>query len=227
MDAKKIIIKILNTFENDSGSPNTEYDKIYLYKDGTNNKKQVTLARGFTECGGALWKVFEKYKDLTVNDAVADKLLSYRNRSCTEFLPNNKEFLELIIKTAQTDELFREAQDWVYDELYWNRGYKWFSDNGFKLPLSLGVIQDSFLQSGGMLQFLRNRFNEKTPSNGGDEKKWIKSYLDVRQQWLSTHSRKILNGTIYRTRFFLKEIERDNWNLDKFPIYPNGIRISN
>ena len=76
MSAKSTIIQILNAFENDSGSTKTEYDKIYLYKDGPNKTYQVTLARGFTECGGTLWQVFEEYKKLGENniDETLEKL---------------------------------------------------------------------------------------------------------------------------------------------------------
>ena len=226
MDTKTTIIKILNVFENDSGSPETVYDVIYIYRDGPNKKRQITLGRGYTECGGALWKVFEKYKELADDKKVADQLLAHKKESCSETLPDDKEFLKLIITTAQTDKDFREAEDFVYDSLYWNKGVEWFTNNGFTLPLSLAVIQDSILQSGSILQFLRDRFSEKTPNNGGSEKAWIEQYVKVRQEWLANHKNRVLNGTIYRTKFFLKEIEKDNWNLDKFPIYPNGVKIS-
>ena len=170
--------------------------------------------------------MFEKYKELADDKKVADQLLAHKKESCSETLPDDKEFLKLIITTAQTDKDFREAEDFVYDSLYWNKGVEWFTNNGFTLPLSLAVIQDSILQSGSILQFLRDRFSEKTPNNGGSEKAWIEQYVKVRQEWLANHKNRVLNGTIYRTKFFLKEIEKDNWNLDKFPIYPNGVKIS-
>src|ERR1041385_4495572 len=112
-DIKNKIIRILNVFENDSGSPETEYDKIYLYHDGTNNVKQVTLARGYTECGGALWKVFEYYKEL--GGQHADELLNYKKNSCQGTLPNNKDFLSLIISSAKNEQSMRDAQDKTFD----------------------------------------------------------------------------------------------------------------
>ena len=226
MTTKETIIKILNCFENDSASPNTEYDRIYIYRDGPGKKKQVTLARGYTECGGSLWKVFQEYKNLSGEDSkVADKLLAYRKDSCTEKLPADKEFLKLIINTADSDDRFKRAQDIVYDEVYWAPGQNWWDREGFKLPLSLAVIQDSYLQSGGILDFLRKRFAESTPRGGGDEQKWISEYVSVRQEWLANHRNAVLHGTVYRTNFFTKEIGRSNWNLDMFPIYPNGSRV--
>ena len=226
MTTKEIIIKILNSFENDSGSPETEYDKIYIYHDGPGKKKQVTLARGYTECGGSLWEVFREYKTLSGDDSeIADKLLAYRKDSCTGKLPADKGFLQLVINTADTDDKFKRAQDIVYDKVYWASGQKWFDREGFKLPLSMAVVQDSYLQSGCILDFLRKRFAESTPAGGGDEKKWVSEYVGVRQEWLANHKNQVLRGTTYRTKFFIKEMARSNWDLDILPVYPNGSKV--
>ena len=227
MSVKSTIIEILNCFENDSSSPKTEYDKIYIYHDGTDNKgqqkkKQVTLGRGYTSMGGTLWDVFRAYQTLGGD---AKKLLSFLPQRYDESLASNKDFLSLIIKTAQTDEKLRTAEDQIYDKLYWDVGYNWYTINGFSLPLSLAVIQDTFLQSGSMLSFLTKRFTEKTPAHGGDEKAWIEAYVSTRQKWLANHSNSVLRGTVYRTNFFTKQIENNNWNLDKFPIYPNDTKL--
>lgn len=219
---KEIIIKILNVFE--TGKPNTIYDKIYIYKDGPNQKAQITLARGYTECGGALWKVLEKYK--AKGGMYGDTLLSYKSQSCKEILPNTPKFKNLIISAAQNEQAMRDAQDEVYDELYYAKGEKWAKDNGFTKPLSKLVIQDSFLHSGSILDFLRQRFAAKPPANGGKEEEWIKQYVDARDSWLRNHSNKLLRNTVYRTQFLKDQINNNNWNLDKFPIYPNGVKIS-
>jgi len=219
---KDTIIKILNCFE--TGSAHTDYSSVFKYRDGDNGKKvQVTLGRGFTECGGTLWQVFEHYQKL--GGVNASELLSNKKYSCQENLPYNTNFLNLI-KASKDDELFKKAQDEVYDEVYWAGGATWFKDKGFTLPLSLAVIQDSILQSGSMLQFLMNKFPEVPPVKGGDEKKWIVAYVDARHNWLANHSNKILNNTIYRTKFFEDEIAKNNWNLEMFPIYPNGVKIA-
>lgn len=220
-DKKENIIRVLNAFENDSGSPDTEYDKIYIYGDGPGGVKQVTLARGYTECGGALWKVFEYYK-LTGGEN-ADKLLSYKRYSCKGTLPKDQNFLRLIINSARNEESFREAEDRVFDDLYWNKGVAYFESGGFKENLSLAVIQDSFLHSGGMLRFLTNKFAEKRPVQGGDEKKWITAYVQARLKWLSSAS-KLLRNTVYRPKFFLGEIKKNNWNFD-CPLVANDAKI--
>lgn len=218
---KENIIKILNIFE--QGTAENLYDRIYFYHDGTGNKIQTTLSRGFTECGGSLWEVIKRYKDKGGKNG--DLLLSYKPNSCKEILPNDRKFINLLIESSKSEKIMRDAQDEVYDEVYWKRGQKWFDNNKFTLPLSMAVIQDSFLQSGTMLDFLINRFREKTPKNSGNEKRWIEDYVNVRHNWLKNHSRKVLNNTIYRTRFFKEQIENNNWNLDKFPLKINGVYI--
>ena len=72
--------------------------------------------------------------------------------------------------------------------------------------------------------FLRKRFPEKPPVKGGDEKTWIKQYVDVRHQWLKNHSKKILQNTIYRTQCFKTQIQNNNWNLDQ-PVRANGVNV--
>lgn len=222
MNTKQIIIKILNCFE--TGKPETNYSSIYCYNDGPNDTKQVTLGRGYTE-EGTLWDVFEMYKNL--GGSTADKLLSFKFHKGDQTLAKNKEFLNLIINTAKTDDKFRQAEDEIFDKVYWNKGELWFKAKGFTLPLSLTIIQDSYLQSGSILNFLINKISERVPSEGGDEKDWIENYCRTRKTWLANHSRRILNSTVYRPEFFLKQIENNNWNLDQFPIYPNGIKINN
>ncbi len=222
LDYKPTILKILNVFENDSGSPNTEYDKLYLYGDGPGNIRQVTLARGYTECGGALWKVFEYYA--ASGGKNGEKLLSYKKDSCKGLLARNKEFLNLIISSAREEESMRKAQDDVFDDLYWNPMYKQFTEWGFKEPLSLAVFADSKLHSGGMLKFLMNSFPEKKPAFGGNEEVWIRQYVDARHRWLANHSNRILRGTIYRTSFFKEELNEDNWDLSG-KLAPNGVVI--
>lgn len=219
MNNKELIIKILNCFE--TGKPETDFSSIFIYRDGPNKTRQLTLGRGYVE-SGSLWDVFIKYKELGGKNA--DSLLSRRSEKGKETLPDNKEYINLIISSAK-EESFRKAQDQVFDILYWNKGLDYFNKYGFTLPLSLAVIQDSILHSGSILKFLVNKFDEKKPSDGGSEKVWIKSYIEARQTWLTNHS-KLLANTAYRTKFFLKEIEKGNWNLDKLPIYPNGIKIS-
>jgi len=120
----------------------------------------------------------------------------------------------------------RSTQDEFFDLAYYNPAYEFFTRNGFELPLSMLVIYDSYIHSGGVLTSLRKRFGEYPPAKGGNEKKWITSYVDVRHQWLKYHTNPILRRTIYRTQCFKDQIAEDNWMLDKLPINANGVEVN-
>ena len=98
-------------------------------------------------------------------------------------------------------------------------------EHGFTLPMSMLVIYDSFIHSGSILPFLRKKFAEPVPAQGGDEKKWIGEYVKARHKWLAGHSKPILRKTIYRTNCYLGEIEGKNWHLTVLPIRMNGIAV--
>jgi hypothetical protein len=119
----------------------------------------------------------------------------------------------------------RATQDKFFDQVYFQPAQKWADSNGFTLPMSMLVIYDSFIHSGGILSFLRARFSELPPTRGGDEKTWILQYVDVRHKWLSTHSKAVLRASSYRTRDLLREIRRGNWDLSLLPIIANGTPV--
>jgi chitosanase len=220
-EATKLILRrILNCFENDSGSPETDYSSIYIYHDGKDDRRQVTLARGFTDDGGNLKKVVERY--ISKGGNYADTFRSRLNKFGQGQLVNDEVFKSTLIKASKEEKVMRDAQDEIFDECYMQPALDWADKNGFKLPLSFGVIFDSYLHSGGILKKLRQRFNEKVPSESGDEKNWISQYLDTRQKWLASIPK--LSGTVYRTKFFLDNIKIKNWKLN-CPLVANGSKV--
>jgi chitosanase len=213
MNKEKIRLtqRILNAFENDSGSANTEYEPIYLYYDGNNNRRQVTLARGFTEDGGALKKVLNRYMDKQGEQSEYFK--SKVSQIGKGTLDDDKEFLSKLSRAGK-EQVMKDAQDEIFEEVYMGPALRWAEKYGFKESLSQAVIVDTYLHSGGMQDYLMNRFPEAKPASGGNEKVWIKQYLDVRRDWLKNHSKTILRSTVYRPDFFLTQVKRNNWNLD-------------
>ena len=75
------------------------------------------------------------------------------------------------------------------------------------------------------MSWLRKRFPERSPINGGDEQTWIAQYVDTRNDWLATHSNPLLQNTVYRTECFKNEISRDNWELDQLPVRAHDVDI--
>lgn len=220
INKEKIIKQIINVFE--TGKKNTVYDTIYTWNDGKNNRVQYTLSRGYTEDGGNLKKVVDLY--IRKNGKYSNQLKEFSPRIGKGVLYKNPEFENLLIKSSREDQKMRDAQDEIFDKAYYIPALNWFKSNGFKSPLSLLVIFDSFVHSGSILQFLRNKFRESTPSNGGREEVWIKEYIKARRGWLASHSNPILRKTVYRCDFFNSQIDRGNWNLN-CGLVANGVKI--
>lgn len=222
MDNSKINIycRILNCFENDSASPETDYKSIYIYHDGNNHRRQVTLARGFTQDGGNLKKVLQRYIDK--GGSKSDFFKGYLSKMGSGGLADDKSFIQTL-KGCSTESAMREAQDEIFVEAYLNPALTWATNHNFKEYLSIGVIVDSFLQSGTILGWLAAKVSQKTPNNGGDEKKWIEEYLEARLSWFQRSSGPLKNCT-YRPKFFLGEIKKGNWGLD-CPLVANDSKV--
>jgi chitosanase len=218
-DVKNKIQKIVNVFE--SGAPDGDYGCISLYEDGPNGIKQVTYGKSQTTEWGNLRDLVKMYID---NDGqYSDVLRAYLDDIGHSSLVSDKNFIH-ILKQASKDEVMRQTQDAFFDKHYWEPAKAWFDKNQFKTNLAMLVIYDSFIHSGSILKFLREKFSEKVPVNGGDEKKWIESYCQARLNWLENHSNPILRKTVYRVKNFLTAIEQENWDLSETFI-ANGQKI--
>jgi chitosanase len=127
-------------------------------------------------------------------------------------LADNIQFKQLL-KYAGTDYVMHQVQDEFFDKYYWEPAMNFFAANRFNLPLSMAVIYDSYIHSGGIPMWLRKQFNEKTPLAGGSEKEWISQYVYSRDNWLEHHENKILRNTDYRTDCWIEQIHTNNWDL--------------
>lgn len=219
---KTLIQSIVNVFE--TGTPEGKYDKLVIYDDGVNGSHQITYGKSQTTEQGNLSRLIDMYVD---NEGIfANDFVPYLEKIGKEPLVDDENFKRLLIKAAREDKIMRETQDNFFDEVYWLPAMQWFERNGFNLPLSRLVTYDSYIHSGSIPMFLRKRFIEPPPAKGGNEKKWVASYVEVRHQWLKYHEKPILRKTIYRTQTFLNEIARENWKLDKLPINANGVNVT-
>ena len=196
--------------------------------DGKNGRRQVTLGIQFDEASGDLGRVLDLY---TKRDGrYAQELSRYQSLvdtgdNTSTVLARDNTF-KALLREAGSDPVMQSVQDNVFAAETWDPAQRWFTDNGFTLPLSMLVISDSFLQSGSMLQFLRNRFREVPPAQGGREKVFITDYTYVRNNWLFGHPNRAIHNSAYRTRCYLAQINSDNWNLDSLPIVMNGVKVA-
>lgn len=219
MDTKSLIKKVLLAFE--QSSTTIKYKEVYCYEDGPNDIKQVTLSFGVTEYGN-LKKLLRDY--CQSQTSYSQRLEPYVELIGKQPLAGDRQF-KLLLEQAGDDPAMQRCQEQAYEDMYITPAYSWCNVNEFKLPLSHLVICDSFLQSGSILTKLRNMFTETVPSNGGNEKEWIKQYCTVRRKWLATHSRTILHDTVYRMDFMLDCIRNDDWQLEANKYIANGVTI--
>ena len=219
---KRLIERVVNVFE--TGTPDGKYSQITILADGKNGSRQITYGRSQTTEQGNLAKLIEMY--IRNNGTFAEQFSKYIDKIGKQPLVDNKTFKDLLRSAGKEDEIMRSTQDEFFDLAYYKPAYEFFATNGFELPLSLLVIYDSYIHSGSIPQFLRKRFGEYPPAKGGDEKKWITSYVDVRHQWQKYHTNPILQRTIYRTQCFKDQITAENWQLDKLPVMANGVNVN-
>jgi hypothetical protein len=159
------------------------------------------------------------------NGKYADDLRSYIPLIGRTALVDNGTFKNLLKRAGVEDQVMARTQDAFFDRAYFQPALKWANEHGFTQALSMLVIYDSFIHSGGILDFLRARFPEQPPVNGGDEKTWISEYLQARQNWLATNSNEVLRPTVYRTKCLAHEIARGNWDLSQLPIMAHGVPV--
>jgi chitosanase len=215
------IRRILSVAE--TGEPTWNPAEVYVYPDGNNGRKQCTLSIGFTADGGNLRKVLERY--VQVGGVYGPELAPYIAALKGGSSGTDPEEIALLKEIGNKDPLMMKAQEQMFDKLYLGPAFTWAAEHGFAMPLSYLVIADSFLHSGSMLGFLIQRFPEKKPSDGGNERIWIHQYTNTRRDWLAQHSTKVLRNTVYRCDCYLREMNRANWDLAQAPINMHGTEI--
>lgn len=218
MDKKTKIQQILNVFE--TGKPEGDYSNVSIFHDGPNEARQITFGRSQTTQHSHLHELMQNY--IAANGKYADLFRGINFKDLS--LVNNKQLISNL-KLSGSDPIMRRVQDELFDKRYWEPAMKWAGENGFTFPISFLVIYDSFIHSGTIPSYLRNRFPDKTPKNGGDEVNWLRAYLKTRHNWLKNHSRKILNKTIYRTSAMINHLEKGDFSLNE-PFYANGVWVS-
>jgi chitosanase len=215
------ILSVLSIFE--TGHRDGDYGDVTVLKDGTRpdgeHFHQITYGRHQTTEQSHLKELLDRY--IENNGKFAEEIKPFIPKIGDGALARNQELIDLLKKAGDDDPIMRSTQDDFFDEVYYNPAFEFFESNGFRLPLSMLVIYDSYIHSGSIKDYLRRRFVETPPRRGGSEKAWTKAYVRTRHEWLTNHPNEILQKTNYRTKAFLKEIERENWDL-AMPVEAQG-----
>ena len=194
---KTRILNIENVFA--SGSAEGSYEDISIYNDGKpdetgNRTRQISYGIGQSSEQGNLKDIIKIYID---NDGkYANEFRPYLPQIGVNALADDRGFLELLKTAGQKDSIMQRVQYDVFNNRYYLPALRFSRDNGFKYPLSMLVVYDSYIHSGSISNFLRNRFPETTPKLGGDEKAWIKAYVKTRHEWLLSKGG-VLAKTVY------------------------------
>jgi len=218
-EQKRTIVAIVNVFE--TGDTEGDYGAVSIFADAPDGHKQITYGRSQTTENAGLKDLLLMYAEQF--GAYSHELQRYIPSIKKWTLYTDLEFRRLL-KAAGTDPIMRRCQDKIFEEQYFNPAMKWADDNLFFLPLSALVIYDSFIHSGSVPSWLRNKFPEPIPANGGTEKEWVREYVKTRGDWLKTAANPALHSTVYRTDTFSTLIKNDNWML-VLPITAHGVKI--
>jgi len=220
---RRICERVINVFE--TGRVEGDYGAISIYHDGPGGIRQITYGRSQTTEYGNLPELVRMYVDaLGVLSSALRPYLGKVGRP--EFpLVDDSTFKDLLRRAGDDDPVMRDTQDVFFDRRYFQPALRWARENGFAFALSMLVIYDSFIHSGSILGFLRNRFPERPPARGGDEKTWISQYVHVRHEWLTNHPNPDVRPSNYRTRDLAREIAAGNWDLAILPVMANGTPV--
>lgn len=218
VDNKQRILSVVNIFE--TGSPDGNYADISIFNDGKGGSRQITYGRSQTTEQGNLKQLIEAY--IANKGMFANDFKPYLSKLGVEPLVDNEDFKALLKRASEEDQTMIKTQDEFFDKVYYLPALKFFNDNKFSYPLSLLVIYDSYIHSGRVPDFLRERFPESPPVRGGDEKAWVKAYVKTRHEWLLSKGEP-LSKTVYRTQVFSVAIAADDWMLSS-PLVANGTK---
>ena len=208
---KDKIHSVIYTFE--TGKKLADYGALTVVHDGGDDHRlQISYGKLQIIEYGRLNELVKSYVDAC--GMYAERLRPYVGSIGRRPLATDTVFISFL-KDAAKDEIMQNCQDILFDKYYWLPAVKWAQTHGFQLPLSMLVIFDSYIQSGGIMWEIRRRFGEYTPANDGNEKLWIQAYVHARRDWLAEYDNQYVRDSVYRMDCMLHAIDDDNWNLDK------------
>jgi len=219
-----LIVKFLNCFE--QGAPQFKHDAVDVLKDGvfpgsSARVAQVTISYGLTQ-NSHLPEFLADY--VALKSKYSEAFRPYLSKIKVQGLGSDAKFISLLKAAAREDTKYTKLLEDYFYKYYFSRGLAWFTANGFKTPLGLAITEDSFLHSGGMLDFLRAKF-PAVPKNGDEI--YFKQYITVRRDWLKNHSDHTLRKLWTRPQFYLDLVNKGDWNLSSGAYYPNSVKVLN
>jgi chitosanase len=190
-EQKSITEKFTNFFENSTLEPQ------YGYAENLDDGRGITAGRcGFTTGTDDAHIVVKKYTEL-VGDNILSKYLPELQRldhadDDEKDNTDNLDSFEHAWKEAAKDERFRQVQDAINDELYFQPSQEYADKYGLNIALSRAALYDACIQHGigddadslnSMLSRTKKAMNG-TPIDGVDEAAWLGKFLEIRKATL-------------------------------------------
>jgi len=186
--------QFISVFEN--GTPTIQYD----YAENIGDGRGITAGRaGFTSATGDMLVVINKYTELKPDNSLVqyrDELahlvkLRYKigDRKGSASTKKLGGLIEAWKETSR-DPLFRDVQDQIVDEMYFNTALEKAKRIDATLPLTLLCLYDANIMHGESgLEELISKTNQKMAAkNDFDEISWIKSFNATRKKIMQADS---------------------------------------
>lgn len=230
-EQKRVIDSVVSIFETGRVPTAASYSTCSILNDGAGisyGKHQCTdkagsldlVCKRYIELGGQQAGPLKEYMGyLSTNE-------SSKYNNVTSNYPAWLNSLISLLKSAGSDKTMQQAQDEVFDKNYWTPAVEHCKNIGLTSALGHLVIYDTCIHSGpGRVSSLRQKFPEKSPANGGDEKTWVIAFLNTRKTWLASSSNPLVQKTTYRIDSMLQIANSNNWDLNT-PLVVRKVKIS-
>jgi hypothetical protein len=210
-------IAIISVFE--TGKSLGKFSTVAVLDDGAGISYGFSQ---FTHRSGSLAAVLEKYLTyggILGRDVIKERMPLVRRITAPAIksLSSDTSFRNALRAAGITGEM-RQAQVDVALKNFLSPAERECEGLGFRTPLALAVVYDSLTHGSW------ERFRDAVKVNAlGNEKEWLTEYVRRRDRWLACVPR--LAKTRYRTKFFLEQIARQNWEMN-LPLKPNGVAIT-
>lgn len=219
---RSLITRVINTAE--SGKPEGNYAALVIYADGPHGIRQITYGCAQTTEYGNLRELVMMYVD--ASGQYSEQLKPYIDKIGATALIDDDNFKTLLRNAGRNDPVMRKIQDEFFEIRYFKPAMAWADKNGFVEALSALIIYDSFIHSGSILWIIRSTFPTSPPAKGGNEREWVTQYTEARRDWLLHHPKAIVQKSAYRTKAYIEQIKKNNWDLSIVPINMNGTNVS-
>jgi chitosanase len=221
-EQKRRVEQLTSLFEN--GTTDLQYSYIKDLHDG----RGYTAGRaGFCTACGDLYSVVKLYTQKVSNNPLAKYLDTLKKLADggSDSTSGLKGFVDTW-KNAAKDTLFKQAQDQVVDDTYYNPAMRKAQDLGLKTALAKAFLYDTIIQHGDgddpdSFFSMLDRFNKAeggSPKTGVDEKKWLIDFIKYRKKVLQNASdadtKDVWADSAGRCDVFLNIAQGGNYDLD-------------